>query len=544
MSRWIRPVGPAALAVVVAAGALVPVTVVTAAAPATAADSVTGVDVSSWQHPNNLAGDINWTKVKAAGHDFAIIKATERDNYKNPFYASDVANARAAGLVVGAYHFARPKLPLSTATTQAKYFVATTGKMRTARTLPPVLDIEDSGGLSKANTIAWSKQFLSTVRALTGRTPMIYSYDNFLRTSLGNTNELKGYPLWYAKYTKTPPGALPGGWNTWSIWQHTSSGTVSGMKGRIDLNKFNGSTSALLRLADGTKAAPISPGAPTTLSASLLWPDAKLTWKAPTTTGGSPITKYMVTVDGVPAGSTPTTSFVAGPLAAGNHTFQVSAVTIAGTGPATSLTLAIPTPAPGTTAAPPATSTVSLSTATTASRGSTYAITATLRRADTRQAVTGHTVTIRVKPKKGASKTFNLTTNVEGAATALVSHRANSTVSVAYTGGSRLLASAASVTVKVRPKPSIKLISKVKRGRTAYLRGGVSSLYVGETVRRQRYYAGAWRTVATAKVSSTGAYKFTIKVGRTKGKLTYRVQLNATSLHLAGVSSTKKVRVV
>src|SRR6478735_11057373 len=205
MRRWTRPTGAVSLALTVAAGALVPLTL--AASPAAAiAAPITGVDVSSWQHPTSSAADINWAQVAGAGHDFAIIKATESTTYKNPFYAADIANARAAGLVVGAYHFARPALPLSTAQAQARYFVATTGSMRTARTLPPVLDIEANGGLSKADTVAWAKSFLSTVRTLTGRTPMIYSYDSFLRNSLGNTTALKDYPLWYAKYSTSPPG--------------------------------------------------------------------------------------------------------------------------------------------------------------------------------------------------------------------------------------------------------------------------------------------------------------------------------------------------
>jgi hypothetical protein len=43
-----------------------------------------------------------------AGLSFVFVKATEGTTYVNPEHASQVATARAAGLVVGHYHFARP----------------------------------------------------------------------------------------------------------------------------------------------------------------------------------------------------------------------------------------------------------------------------------------------------------------------------------------------------------------------------------------------------------------------------------------------------
>src|SRR6478609_1350214 len=129
--------------------------------PATHADavsfSVRGVDVASWQHPSGKA--INWPKVKGAGYSFAIIKATESTTYKNPYFAGDRNGAASTGMVVGAYHYARPALPLSTAAAQAHYFAKTIGTQQLSRTLPPILDIEATGGLSKANLAAWISQF-------------------------------------------------------------------------------------------------------------------------------------------------------------------------------------------------------------------------------------------------------------------------------------------------------------------------------------------------------------------------------------------------
>lgn len=64
---------------------------------------IRGVDVSTWQHGGNAP--IDWDKVKAAGITFALVKATQSDNYVNPWLKRDVDDANFAGLLVGAYHF-------------------------------------------------------------------------------------------------------------------------------------------------------------------------------------------------------------------------------------------------------------------------------------------------------------------------------------------------------------------------------------------------------------------------------------------------------
>ena len=61
-----------------------------------------GVDVSHWQ------GTIDWAKVKVAGKRFAYIKATESTDFVDNMYATNRAQAKAQGIKVGAYHFARP----------------------------------------------------------------------------------------------------------------------------------------------------------------------------------------------------------------------------------------------------------------------------------------------------------------------------------------------------------------------------------------------------------------------------------------------------
>ena len=59
----------------------------------------------------------------AAGKKFAFMKATEDTNYTDPTYTSNRASARAAGLVVGAYHFAQPSTVAGNGAAQADHFI-------------------------------------------------------------------------------------------------------------------------------------------------------------------------------------------------------------------------------------------------------------------------------------------------------------------------------------------------------------------------------------------------------------------------------------
>lgn len=64
---------------------------------------VRGIDVSTWQHPGGA--EINWEEVEGTGVGFVMVKATQGLDYFSPWAARDIDDARAAGLLVGAYHY-------------------------------------------------------------------------------------------------------------------------------------------------------------------------------------------------------------------------------------------------------------------------------------------------------------------------------------------------------------------------------------------------------------------------------------------------------
>ncbi|WP_158088552.1 GH25 family lysozyme [Thermoactinospora rubra] len=209
------------------------------------ADTVTGIDVS---HHQADRGVIDWNQVRNSGKSFAFIKATDGNAYSDPTYGRNYAGAKAAALVRGAYHFARPDASANDAIREAQHFVAYAGTHRQAGDLPPALDMENNGGLPPVALIAWTRDFLNEVERLTGRVPVLYTSPGFWESSMANTREFTRYPLWLAHYTTGAP-RIPGGWGSYTFWQYTDAGSVPGVVGNVDVNRFRGTLSDLQRLA-------------------------------------------------------------------------------------------------------------------------------------------------------------------------------------------------------------------------------------------------------------------------------------------------------
>jgi GH25 family lysozyme M1 (1,4-beta-N-acetylmuramidase) len=252
-----------------------------------------GADVSRWQHPNDKP--IDFSVAYASGLRFVMIKASDTrdtaDALALKYLIMDHAAAQAAGLYTGFYHYAiLPDVSDSAgiirdATAQAQkvlWRLAAIGGY-TERDLSYALDLENkcvrvssSGACQKYATRAavtlWAETFLGLLKVKTGRTPILYSYSNFLESSMNKSAKLAQYPLWLAQYAIDPfnpinqPGIKAGGcfvhsWtgancdSQWTIWQYTSCGIAPkyGVPGsRLDLNIFRGSASDFLNLTKGS----------------------------------------------------------------------------------------------------------------------------------------------------------------------------------------------------------------------------------------------------------------------------------------------------
>jgi GH25 family lysozyme M1 (1,4-beta-N-acetylmuramidase) len=215
-----------------------------------------GVDVADHQHPHGAA--IDWSQVAAAGYKFAFIKATEGDYYGNPYYASDLAAAKAAGLYATGYHFAIPNV--SDGVSQADYAIANGGYAPDGRTLPLALDIEydpygsECYGLSPAQMVSWLAAFTGEVQRVTSQQPVIYTTADWWNTCTGDSTAFGADSLWVAAYRSDGP-PMPAGWSNWTFWQYTSRASVPGITVNVDVSYFLQAAVRLLDPSDQRNAA-------------------------------------------------------------------------------------------------------------------------------------------------------------------------------------------------------------------------------------------------------------------------------------------------
>jgi len=199
-----------------------------------------GIDVSHHQKV------IDWKKVKAAGVSFAFLKATEGGTFVDSMYRTNRAGCNANGIAVGAYHFFRPKTNVQA---QVDNFCRTVGKLE-AGDLPPVIDVEDPRlwtGISAKAAVDMTIEFIEGIQAKLGSgiKPIVYLSPSFADSVFKNDARLKDYPLWIANYTTGPAPRVPKPWLFWTYWQFTETGSVDGIGGNVDINRFNGQADRL-----------------------------------------------------------------------------------------------------------------------------------------------------------------------------------------------------------------------------------------------------------------------------------------------------------
>ncbi|ASR46798.1 1,4-beta-N-acetylmuramidase [Paenibacillus kribbensis] len=214
-----------------------PDTPITAAEPSIASDGhAQGIDVSHYN------GNIDWQQVAAAGKTFAFIKATEGTKYQDSQFLANVQGARDANILVGAYHFLNATTA-DGARQEAANFARAIDSAGGRLDLPPVLDYENNPkNLTPAQISEVAHAFLDEMEKLTGRQPIVYT-GNVFASKFDPTFSM--YKLWVARYSTTQkPTAVPA-WNSWWAWQYSSTGSVPGINGAVDLDEYNGTIDEL-----------------------------------------------------------------------------------------------------------------------------------------------------------------------------------------------------------------------------------------------------------------------------------------------------------
>lgn len=178
--------------------------------------------------------------------DAVICKATEGTGYVNPYCDEHYQSAKAAGKLLGVYHYASGGNPEA----EAEFFINNVqGYLREAIL---VLDWE-SGDNAAWGDSSWVARFCAHIVALTGINPMIYVQ----RSAASQCTGLGDYGIWLAEY----PDYAARGWDAYyppnysgdyAMHQFTSSGAISGWSGPLDLSLFFGDENAWKAYAGAT----------------------------------------------------------------------------------------------------------------------------------------------------------------------------------------------------------------------------------------------------------------------------------------------------
>ena len=198
---------------------------------------VCGIDVSHFQ------GQIDWEKVAGSGVKFAFIKATDGAAGTDARFDANWREAKAAGVRSGAYHFFRAE---QDAEQQARLFVR---KLNDDwGELPAVLDFEVLGQATAEQAIDGAVRWMELVEAASGKRPMLYTGPSFWKAQAKDSAAFCDYPLWIAHYTSGAHPSLPAAWKQWTFWQHSEQGSVPGITGPVDLDRFYGNAMELAAL--------------------------------------------------------------------------------------------------------------------------------------------------------------------------------------------------------------------------------------------------------------------------------------------------------
>jgi GH25 family lysozyme M1 (1,4-beta-N-acetylmuramidase) len=174
------------------------------------------------------------------------MKATEGCGFVDGSCDTKFQINKAAGKLLGVYHFARPDLNF--AEDEANFFVNNVRGYIGEAIL--VLDWEQPG---TQGNVVWAKAWLDKVYELTGVKPLIYMSASVIREYDWSSVASEDYGLWVAGYPDLRDSFdLPdfiydvSPWSFYALWQFTNSG------GRLDRDVFMGDREAWLKYA-GTK---------------------------------------------------------------------------------------------------------------------------------------------------------------------------------------------------------------------------------------------------------------------------------------------------
>lgn len=195
-----------------------------------------GVDVSAHQ------GEVDWSRVAATGMQFAMIRAgyrgyTRGSIVKDAYFDANMRGALDNGMEVGVYFFSQAITP---AEAEEEAYLLLDWIKDYNVTYPVVFDWEEQDkddsrtqGADGNTVTACALAFCKVIEDA-GYLPMTYGSPRKVYNGGLALEYLQDYPFWLAHYTiDTAPTSFR---YHYSMWQYSSSGSVDGIEGRVDLN--------------------------------------------------------------------------------------------------------------------------------------------------------------------------------------------------------------------------------------------------------------------------------------------------------------------
>ena len=188
-----------------------------------------GIDVSRHQQT------IDWARVKAAGIDVAIIRASYGIKQTDDKALYNIEEALKNGVNIGVYHFIYADNKEEVEKNAEKFYAVCKPylqKIKFGCWCDWEYDTDKRNGnrFNREQRTELVKVFCEKCKALGMPDVGVYANPDYLLTKFG---DLSAYPLWIAKYGKKPSTSQ---WK-YIIWQYSSKGNVSGIKGNVDLDE-------------------------------------------------------------------------------------------------------------------------------------------------------------------------------------------------------------------------------------------------------------------------------------------------------------------
>ena len=191
-----------------------------------------GIDCAKWQ------GTINWAKVKSAGVQVAILKATDKNNGPEPAFARNYAGATAQGIKIGCYRYVYARTVAAAENEARKVLAVIQGKAMPAGVW---LDLEDKTlrGIPRATMLKMIAAMTKIIKAA-GYQVGIYTNPDWYNHVL-DVSKIT-LPFWVASWgtNNGKPQRKPTikAQHTLAGWQYTDKGRVAGISTAVDLSQI------------------------------------------------------------------------------------------------------------------------------------------------------------------------------------------------------------------------------------------------------------------------------------------------------------------